>query len=446
MTTRKRLNVLEGSIKKHLLRMAIPSIGGMFAITIFNLTDTYFVSKLGTDALAAMGFTFPVIMFIGTVSRGISMGAASVLARAMGKGDHHKTHRIATDGILLSLLMVLFISIFGLFYLEEIFRALGAKGKALKLVQEYMNIWFACAVAAVVPPVSDSSMRALGDMVRPFLVMLSVAILNIILDPILIFGLFGFPAMGMKGAAIATAFSRTVGGIISLCFLGFHYKLLNFRYRSLFELIESWKDILIIGIPNILTRLLPQTIRISITRLTADTVGTLAIAAIAAGQRIESFAVIASMGVGVAIIPIIGQNYGKGQTARVMETRKLLIHIAFLYGFILFVIMLPFGKVISRIFTDNPKVLELTTLYIQIIMIGTIGENHYNWLSESFNAVGKPKYALIINTIGTLCIILPLLFIGSKMGNFTGILIGLVLGQIITGVMAIWISAKYLIK
>lgn len=97
-------NLLEGSIAKHMLRLALPSIGGMLGFTIFNLTDTYFVSALGIDALAAMGFTFPIVLVVGAVSGGLSAGAGSMLSRAKGAGDKHLMQRIATDGILLSLI------------------------------------------------------------------------------------------------------------------------------------------------------------------------------------------------------------------------------------------------------------------------------------------------------------------------------------------------------
>ena len=425
MSKKKRPDLLSGDIKSHMIRLAIPSMGGMFAMTVFNLTDTYFVSQLGTDALAAMGFTFPVIMVIGSFAGGISLGASSVLAREMGAGDQHKTHRIATDGILMSLLMVLLVSIVGSIFVEEIFIALGAKGDSLRLVTDYMNIWFAGAVFVIVPPVSDASMRAIGDMIRPLAVMLSVAILNMVLDPILIFGYFGAPSMGIEGAAIATVVSRAIGGLLSLSFVGFHYKLIDFKYESWRELLVSWRDIIRIGIPNIVNRLLPQAIRASMTRLVAGSTGIAAVAAIAAGQRIESFATIASMGIGTAIVPIIGQNYGNGQKGRVMETRKLLIRMAILYGGLLFLIMLPLGRLLASIFTDDPEVLGLTTQYIRVIMIGTIGLNQYSWISEAFTAAGKPKYALLINLVGTLLIIIPLLFIGITIAGFVGMLVSL---------------------
>lgn len=441
---KKSINVLEGDIKQLFFKMAIPSMWGMFAITLFNLTDTYFVSRLGTDALAAMGFTFPVVMVIGAFSGGISMGAGSVLARAMGRGDLHKMNRIVTDGILLSMLMVLFVSAFGLFFVEEIFRSLGAEGEALNLVVQYMSIWFGWAAVVIVPPVSDASMRAMGDMIRPLAVMLSVAVLNVILDPILIFGLFGMPAMGIRGAIIATVVSRIIGGGLSLAFVAIHYKRIDFKYDSLKDLTDSWKEILAIGIPNVIVRILPQAIRASMTRLAAATAGVTAVAAIAAGQRIESFATIASMGIGTAIVPIVGQNFGKGKMDRVMTTRHLLIRFAVIYGLALFLITLPLGRVLAGIFTDNPAVLEQTVIYIRIVMLATIGLNQYNWISEAFNAAGKPKFSLVVNAAGTVLIILPSVLFGAFVSDFRGMLIGLAIGQLLVGGMAVWLSKERL--
>ncbi len=441
---KQRVNVLEGDIKKHMLNMALPSMGGSLAITLFNLTDTFFVSKLGTDALAAMGFTFPVVMVIGSATVGISLGAGSVLARAVGRGDHHMMHRIATDGILLAMLVGILIGFLGYHNVDAIFRLLGAEGEALALVDDYMSIWFACIAVVIIPPISDSCMRAMGDMIRPLAVMLTVAFLNVILDPILIFGLFGLPAMGIKGAIIATVISRALGGGLSLAFVAFHYKLFDLKYENFRELLKSWNEIVRIGVPAIFVRLLPQAIRVSMTRLAATTVGVYAVAAIAAGQRLESFATIASMGVGSAIVPIIGQNFGAGKHDRVMTARSLLIRLSWLYGIGIFLLTIPFGPFLAKIFTQVPEVIGMTTTYIRIVIIGTIGLNQYNWCSEAFNAVGKPRYAILINFIGTFIIILPFVLLGCYFAGFNGMLIGLVAGQLIVGTMAVWMSAKWL--
>lgn len=197
---RYKNDLLEGNIPKHMLRLALPSIGGMMGFIIFNITDTYFVSALGLDSLAAMGYTFPIILIVGAISSGISAGASSMLSRAKGAGDKHLMQRIATDGILLSLIGVLIFSTVGLLTMDKVFTLLGANEDTLPLVKEYMTIWYLMVVVVLMPPVCDSCMRASGDMIRPFIVMMVCAIFTIILDPLLIHGYWIFPAMGMRPA------------------------------------------------------------------------------------------------------------------------------------------------------------------------------------------------------------------------------------------------------
>ncbi len=259
-----------------------------------------------------------------------------------------------------------------------------------------------------------------------------------------IFGYFGFPEMGIAGAATATLIARGVGMVISLSFLHFHYKLLNFNYKSVGELLKSWSSILSIGIPNVLVRLLPQLTRTLMTKIAA-TMAVASVAAIAAGQRIESFSVIVSMAIGVSIVPIIGQNYGAKKFNRVMETRGFILKIAAVYGVMLVLISIPLGDRVASIFSNDPEVISLTATYIKIIFIGSMGLNQYNWISEIFNASGKPKYSVIINVLGTLFFIVPALSIGAYFWEFQGMLYGLCLGQILTGILAIVISKKRLV-
>ena len=429
-------DVTEGSVGRHLARLTLPTIGGMFAITIFNLTDTFFVSRLGTDALAAMGFTFPVVMLIGSVSMGMALGAGSVLARAMGKGDHHLMNRIATDGILLSIVTVLIVSGIGLLTMDPVFRLLGATGNTLPLVKRYMGIWYWGVVAFIMPPVGDSSMRAMGDMKRPLIVMLVCAVMNAILDPILIFGLLGFPAMGIAGASLATIISRGAGMVTTLSFVHFHYRLIDFRYKSAGELFDSWKRILHIGVPAAIVRVFPQILRAVLTSLAATVGGVTAVAAVAAGTRIESFAIIISMAIGTALVPVIGQNWGAGKIERVNRARSLLNRTALLYGLLAFAVMLPAAGALARIFSNDPAVVDRTRWYLWIITFGIIGLNLYNWTSEQLNAAGKPRWVLLINVLGTSFILIPLTFLGSRIYGFQGMIMGLCAGQLVLGYLA----------
>ena len=441
---RKIPDVTTGTIGRHMIRLTLPTIGGMFAMTVFNLTDTFYVSRLGTDALAAMGFTFPIVMVIGSVSMGMAIGAGSVLSRAMGAKDHHLMNRIATDGILLSVLTVLIVSSVGLLTMDPLFRLLGATAKTLPLVKEYMTIWYFGVVAAIMPPVGDSAMRAMGDMKRPLIVMIVCAVMNVILDPILIFGLLGFPAMGISGAALATIISRFAGMVTTLSFIHFHYRLLDFKYKSLKELLDSWKKILHIGIPGGFVRLFPQLLRAVLTRLAVSVGGISAVAAVAAGSRIESFSFIISMAIGTALVPITGQNWGANRIDRVNQTRRILNRVAIGYGLFFFVLMLIVAGPVAGIFSDDVDVINNIRWYLWILTVGAIGLNLYNWTSQQLNAAGKPRWVLGINVLGTCIILLPLTALGAKLYGYRGMLMGLCLGQLLLGFLATFVGRREL--
>lgn len=437
--------LLKGSVLKHLIRLTIPSIGGMFAITLFNITDTYFVSRLGGEELAAMGFTFPIVLIVGAISSGITMGAGSLLARALGNRDFHLVKRIATDGILLAILAVVFVSSAGLLSMDKLFTFMGAEPSVLELVKDYMRIWYIGVVFILMPPVSDASMRASGDMVRPFLVMMVCAVMNLILDPLLIFGLGPFPALGIKGASLSTVIARFFGTILTLSFTHFKYKMIDFKYESFSELLNSWKNIVIIGIPNVISGLLPQVIRTLLTRLASKKTGMEAVAALAAGSRVESFTLIISLSIGMALTPIIGQNYGAKLYDRVDSIRKLIPKVAIIYTVILLIIIYPLSNSISMIFSSDIYTIELTRFYIISMFAGIGGLNIYSWISVSLNSVGLPIHSLILNILGTLLILLPALLIGSFINDYKGMIIALSTAQWLVGIVAILFGNRLLI-
>ena len=438
-----KAHLTEGSVPCHLFSLTWPGISGSLAITVFNLTDTFFVSRLGTDSLAAMGFTFPIILIINSVAMGISMGSGSVLSRALGSGDHHLMKRTSTDGIMLSVFIVGIISLTGLLSLDTFFRLMGASGEVLKLTKDYMFIWYLGAVATIVPPVSDSCLRATGDMIRPLIVMVVIAVMNGILDPILIFGFFGLPAMGIKGAALATVISRFIGLIATLGFLHFHAGLVDLSRPSLKEIRESWHRILRIGLPSALTQLLPHLTRGIITRLAAGAGGAAAVAALAAGTRIESLGVVLIGAYSMALVPMVGQNWGAEKWMRIREIRKITFRMSFIYGFIVFSGALLLAGPAALIFTKDPAVIPITMTYLRLMGAAAFSLALYTWTGQMLNSAGIPRPAAQMNISGSL-LILALAFIGSVMFGITGLIIGMAAGQISIAGIAIYVDRKYL--
>jgi putative MATE family efflux protein len=441
----KQAALTAGHLPKQLWRLTFPTIGGMFAITIFNITDTFFVSRLGTEALAAMGFTFPVVMCVGAFAMGISMGAGSVLARAVGRGDHHLMQRTATDGIFLSAIIVAIVSLAGWFTIDPLFTLLGASPTELPLVRQYMRIWYVGVIAVIMPPVSDSCMRATGDMIRPLIVMVVCALLNAILDPIFIYGLLGCPAFGIAGAAYATVLSRSVGMVTTLSFLHFHARLVDLNKPRWHDVLASWKRILQMGIPNATTYLITPLTRGLLTRIAAATGGTTGVAAFAAGTRIESILFIIGMAISIALMPLVGQSWGARRYQRVNYARGYANKIALRYGAVSWIACLLLGKLAATVFSDEAQVLQWTTLYLWIITFGHAGLHICNWTSAQLNAIGKATSATLISLCGNLFLVVPCATLGRHLHGYTGMLYGICLGQILAGWLS-WIVGRKLLR
>ncbi len=236
---KNQITLTEGNIFWHFLRLTPPMILGAFSIIVFNLVDTFFISKLGGEPLAAISFTFPVIMVIGALSHGIGMGAASVLSRAIGAGDHKRVQRLTTDSLLLSVLIVSLVSSCGLIFLDPLFLLLGAGESLLPLIRSYMVLWFSTVAFMIIPMVGNNSIRAAGNTLFPGMIMAVSGLINAVLDPVFIFGYLGFPAMGIQGAALATALARAFSLVVALYVMHRRFNLIASIHAGLYCTSES---------------------------------------------------------------------------------------------------------------------------------------------------------------------------------------------------------------
>ncbi|MEO1450998.1 MAG: MATE family efflux transporter, partial [Bacteroidota bacterium] len=248
MSQSARATLTTGPINATLIRLTIPMIFGIFSMVAFNLVDTFFVGRIGTDSLAALSFTLPVVLVLGAIGMGVSMGASAVISRAIGEGDQRKVQRLTVDSLVLGTLFAGVFVLIGFLTVDPLFRLLGAKGEVLEMTKVYMNIWYAGVIFVMVPFVGNSAIRANGDTRTPALIMMSMVVLNIVLDPILMFGLGPIPALGLAGAAIATVIARAISLVVGIWVL-FRMNMMTREVPPLAQLWQSWKAILRIGLP-----------------------------------------------------------------------------------------------------------------------------------------------------------------------------------------------------
>ena len=309
----------EGPVGPSLIRLAIPMIFGLVSIMLFNLVDTFYISLIGVRELVAISFTFPVTFTLMSFSFGIGIGAAAVISRAIGEGDQHRVQRLTTDSLLLVALIIICVAGLSFFTLDSIFTLMGASAESLPLIKQYMIPWLSGVVFVVIPIVGNSAIRATGDTKTPSWIMMIAAGVNAVLDPLLIFGYGPFPELGIQGAAIATVISYISIMIAGLWVLGKREWMLTITWPGIAEIIRSWKALLYIGIPAMVTQLLFPFSNAVLTRIAAD-LGDATVAAFGVGTRIESIAMIGSMALSSVLIPFIGQNLGAGKFGRIKDT------------------------------------------------------------------------------------------------------------------------------
>lgn len=440
----KKNHLTQGLIAEKLTSLTIPMVFGMLSMVLFNLVDTFFISRLGTKELAAMGFTFPVIMLVVSIILGFGVTTSSIVSRAIGRGDHHQVQRLTTDSIIISLFIMLILATLGLFSMDWIFRSLGANGETLPLIKQYMTIWYWGIAFIVIPMVGNNAIRACGNMLIPSLLMIISTIINIILDPLLIFGFWGFPRLGLQGAAIATVIARAVAMLLCLFFLHFKEKLIDFAIPSLQELNNSIKQFFYVAIPSVTSRLLmPITLAI-IMRLVAK-LGPIAVAAFGVALKIEMFAFLIIMALATALIPFVGQNWGAKKFNRVKEAVRKTNTFSMLWGLGIFVILLIFAIPLGHLFGKDIKVARYITLYLWIIPISYGLRGRIFLTTSVFNAINKPLIATGLNLIRGLALCIPLAMIGNYLAGLPGLFIGLCLANLGAGVLSITLE-KFLIN
>ncbi len=416
--------------------MTLPMIVGMFSIVAFNAADVYFVGQLGTAQLAAIGFTFPVVITMGSIAMGIGMGAGAVISRAIGQGDPALVRRLTVHALVLALLIVAVLSTIGLTVIEPTFRLLGADGAQVELIAEYMTVWYVGMIFLVVPMVGNNAIRASGDTLRPGLIMVLGALINVALDPLLIFGLWGLPTLGIRGAAVATVIGRACTMIVSLAILHFDKRMLESPLRRLSTIWDSWKRILHIGIPAAATALMyPITIAV-ITRLVAE-YGEPAVGATGAGLRLEAFAVMVIWATASALLPFVGQNWGAGQIDRVRRASKYTILFSVGWGLLCAAVLAPLARPIATAFSDEPAVVRHLTWYFRILPIGYGMRGVCILATTGFNALHRPRAAAILNIVRLLVGYIGLSALGGVVLGLYGIYIGISIANLLSGVLGI---------
>ncbi len=439
-----RAKLTQGKILPQLIKLTIPMMAGMVGMVVFNIVDTFYIGQLGSEQLAAMGYTFPVVMFITSISIGLGMGASAVISNEIGKGSFEKVRHLATNSLLLGFPVVALFALAGFLTIEPLFRLLGAEGTTLGYIKEYMQIWYIGVPFVVIPMIGNNIIRATGDMKTPGLIMVSIAILNSILDPLLIFGLGPFPELGITGGALATLFSRAVGMTLAFIILVKREKIIRFAVPKARELFDSWKKILYIGIPAGLAKLIIPLSMGVVTRLVSE-YGNSAVAGLGVATRLEALAMMLLMALSTVLIPFTGQNMGAGLKNRVLKALKISYIFSLSWGGVMFVLFLFTGKFMAGLFNKDPDIIATVVLYLNIVSISYGFQGFMIISSAALNGSHKPIHSAILSVSRMFVFYIPLALLGMKFFDLKGIFLAGSIANFGAGLLSLYFVHRQIV-
>ncbi|GHU82780.1 MATE family efflux transporter [Clostridia bacterium] len=410
-------------IGKLLLTMGVPMILSMVLQAFYNIVDSYFVSQMpgGEDGVNALTLAFPIQMLMIAIGVGTGVGVNALLSRYLGQGDKEKVSKVAGNAIFLGLCTYAFFLIVGLFGVDVYLRSQTTDPVILKMGSEYLGICCTLSFGAILFMIYEKLLQATGRTGLSTIAQVAGAVTNIILDPIMIFGWLGCPAMGIAGAAYATVIGQVVSLVLGVIF---HHKL-NKDVDAAFKHIKPEgkivKEIYQIGIPAIIMQALMSVMTYG-ANIILGAVSGAAVTAYGVYYKLQQFVFFAAFGMNNAQIPIVAFNFGKGDKTRVKH--GIWYGLAYILVIMLIggVAFQAFAKPLIGIFALSDETIRLSIAAIRVITLGFLFVGANISFQGIFQAFGYGVHSLLISAVRLIVVALPLLYLFTQIGNGTNLI------------------------
>ena len=425
----RRQSIISQPIGQQLYKLTVPMLFALVAIMGLGIVDSYFISYLGTMELAAIGFIVPITHIVTSVGLGFGMAISSLTSKLIGSEQTDKAARLITNGFYLTVAFSIICVVLFYWQLENIFILLGASASTLPSIFEYMNLWILCIPAVMLTMASSSTFRALGDTATSAKISIVMTAVNLILDPILIFGLGPIPALGMFGASLATVIAVSVSCLIGCYELGVKEKFLLWAWPALEAFKKSAKELLEIAIPAILANSIVPITAAALTTLVAK-FGTDAVAGYGVGTRVEAVSLMVVYALSSTLPMFIGQNLGANRKDRAYQAIKLCFKFVFILQLGMYIMLVLCANIIAAQFSDEQSVRQTISLFLYIVPLSYGLGGIVILINVSMNVLGKPRIALYINILRLALFYLPFAYLGAQWFGLKGLFIGIALGNI----------------
>ncbi len=368
VAAKKNIDLTDGSISRNLFRLAWPMIMGNLLQNVFNLVDMVFVGRLGHEAIAAVSLGGILMMVVWTALTGLSIATTAMVSRYFGAKDYHKTKIVASQTLILGFITSIILGILGVVWPRPLLVLLGASDEVIQLSVPYIQIVFGGSFTLILTFLICAIFRGTGDALTAVKIWTVATILNIVLDPLLIFGIGPFPRLGVPGAAIATVTAQFVGLVLALSALLSGYSYIRIEWRKMRFNPDSIKKMMSIAVPGSMNGFFRSFSSLILMRFVA-TYGTFAIAAYGIGLRLLLMIMMPGWAIGSAAATLVGQNLGAKKPVRAEKSGWLA---TILYGGLLTIagiVVFTFAEQVIRIFNSEPDVIKTGSTYLRIVSV-----------------------------------------------------------------------------
>lgn len=400
-------------VKRLLISMSLPMILSMLVQAMYNIVDSVFVSMINQAALTAVSMAFPVQNLLIAVSAGTCVGVNALLSRSLGEKNQKAANLAATNGIFLAFLSSIAFALFGLFGARMFFESQTSNPQIIQYGVQYLQIVCIFSFGIFGEMMYERILQSTGRTIYCMVTQGTGAIINIILDPILIFGLFGLPEMGIQGAAAATVFGQIVAMFLAMYFNHAKNKDVSLAFRGFKPNKRTIAIIYEVGIPSIIMQSISSVMTFGMNKILISFSET-AVAVFGVYFKLQSFIFMPIFGLNNGMIPIVAYNYGSRSKKRIMETVRLSIGISMgimLIGLIIFQVFTP-GLLFM--FQADSDMLSIGIPALRIISLSFLFAGYCIILASVFQALGNGIYSLIISVARQLICILPLAYFFAR--------------------------------
>lgn len=431
------------SIPKLLFQVSFPIVVSMFIQSMYNLVDSYYIGKINEEAFTAISIAFPIQNIMIGIAVGTGVGMNSLISRYLGEKNYEKSNRTAETGLALAIIYGIILFILSRFLPRPFLSAQTTNENIIAYGIDYLEIVMGLSIGVFTQIFLERTLQSTGRSIFTMLTQLIGAVLNIILDPIFIFGYFGLPAMGVKGAAIATVTGQIIGALFGSFFEYKFNKEITIK-KPVLDL-DIVKGIYVVGVPSMITITI-QSFTIYVLNKMLSEISTSAIAALGAYFKVQSFVFMPIFGVNNGLVPIVAYNYGAKNKDRIIKTIKLaFITVTFMMIFVSAIIII-FPRELLGIFSASGKMLEIGIPMLRICALSYVFAGVSIVGTAVFQAFGNGILTLFDSILRQIIVLLPVAYIAIKFFTVNEIWWGYVIAEFASTLFVIYLMNTFVRK